>query len=263
MAVDCSTRRTGPSGAGAKNAPFATREDFEQQMAGGLIKARQTSDAALEKNGTTHAPAWGAAQAPDEHGSSIPWNRYFAALRRYKWLMLAVIVAGTALGVAATRLSKPVYEVQATIWISQAEPRYGRDETGPIQAEELVNPGAWIELFKSFAVLDSVVTKMSLYRSVEDPRDSVAFAGFALGDRFRPGSYSLTSDAARQQYVLATKDGVEIERSAPPWGIPSDVARAFAGCRRGNYRAETARSLSRSSTRATSRSPSRSKSLPC
>jgi capsular exopolysaccharide synthesis family protein len=181
-------------------------------MAGGLIKARQSSDAALEKSSAASPPAW-SYSPPDEPGSGIPWSRYFAAVRRYKWLMLAVIVAGTALGVAATRLSKPVYEVQATIWISEAEPRYGREERGPIRADELVNPGAWIELFKSFAVLDSVVTKMALYRALENASDSIAFADFALGERFRPGSYTLTAEPSRGQYVLAINDGVEIERA--------------------------------------------------
>lgn len=125
--------------------------------------------------------------------------------------MLAIIVAGTALGVVATRFTSPLYDVQATIWISQPETRQANDR-GPIEAEELLNPTAWIELFKSFAVVDSVVTKLGLYRALETPGDSVAFAGFALAERFRPGSYRLTADASRKQYTLSTRDGVEIDR---------------------------------------------------
>src|SRR5687767_9918672 len=183
-------------------------------MTGGLIKARKSADAALEQSTAVSPPAWSYAPQRDQRGEGgVPWSRYIAALRRYKWVILAVIVIGTALGVAATRLLKPIYEVHATIWISDAETRYGRsEERGPIRADELVNPTAWIELFKSFAVLDSVVTKMSLFKVLDDPRDSGAFTGFELGERFRPGSYALTADASGQRYVLATEDGLEIER---------------------------------------------------
>lgn len=182
-------------------------------MAGNLTKARAPAEATLENSSSLPTPPWSFSPPPDESTSSVPWARYIAALRRYTWLMLAIIVAGTALGVVATRFMKPVYEVQATIWVSQPEPRT-REDRGPIRSEELVNPTAWIELFKSFAVVDSVVTKMALYRTLENASDSVAFAGFALAKRFRPGTYSLTVDSSPRQYVLTTDDGLEIERSA-------------------------------------------------
>jgi succinoglycan biosynthesis transport protein ExoP len=182
-------------------------------MAGGLIKARVPAEAALEERRVAPTPEWSFSAPPHEPPSRVPWARYIAAVRRYKWLMLAIIIAGTALGVVATRFMSSAYEVQATIWISQPEPRQ-RDDRGPIRSEELLNPTAWIELFKSFAVVDSVVTKMALYRALENPSDSVAFAGFALGDHFRPGTYTLTVEPSRRQYVLTTDDGVEIERSA-------------------------------------------------
>src|SRR5919108_3838145 len=182
-------------------------------MAGSLIKARAPAEAALEETRSHPSPAWSFSPPPDESAGRIPWARYIAALRRYKWLMLLVIVGGTALGVAATRFMSPVYEVQATIWVSQPEARQ-RADRGPIRSEELVNPTAWIELFKSFAVVDSVVTKMHLYRTLEDPADSVAFAGFALDKRFQPGAYRLTVDSSRRQYVLSTDNGTEIERAA-------------------------------------------------
>lgn len=182
-------------------------------MAGGLIKARAPADAALDQDGAVPAQAWGFSPPPNESVRTVPWARYIAALRRYKWLMLAIIVIGTALGVVATRFMSPVYEVQATIWISQPEASL-RSDRGPIEGEELVNPTAWIELFKSFAVVDSVVTKMALHRTLETASESQALKGFALGKDFRPGAYRLTVDESRRQYVLTADDGVEIERSA-------------------------------------------------
>src|SRR3712207_5054074 len=49
-------------------------------------------------------------------------QRVLSALRRYKWLILAITVMGTAAGLAAVRLLKPEYEVRATIWITSETP---------------------------------------------------------------------------------------------------------------------------------------------
>lgn len=179
-------------------------------MAGSLIKARAPGEATLEQE-RVNTPAWSFSPPPYESPSGVPWARYLAALRRYKWLILAIVVAGTALGVVGTRFLSPLYEVQAMIWISQPEPRQ-RDDRGPIRSEELLNPTAWLELFKSFAVVDSVVTKLALYRTLENDADSAAFKGFALAEHFRPGTYSLTVAAPRGQYVLTASDRGEIER---------------------------------------------------
>src|SRR5213594_2581162 len=73
-------------------------------------------------------------------------------LYRYKWLILVVTAAGTAAGILATRLLKPAYEVQGTIWIS------GQSSTvpnaGPIRGGELMTSNSWPDLLRSYAVLD-------------------------------------------------------------------------------------------------------------
>ena len=190
---------------------IGTQRDLELHVAGSIVKSSAPADAALERKGKVPFPAWnGSPRVADEDGG-FPWARYIAALRRYKWSMLAIVIAGTALGVAATRLLEPVYEVQGTIWISAEEgPR--REERGPIRAEELLNSTAWIELFSSFAVVDAVVRKMSLYLAPASEADAGAFAGFAVAERFAPGEYTLTLDEPPQHYLLRTADGLEIER---------------------------------------------------
>ena len=180
-------------------------------MSTSIIKAPAPADAALDGRRRTPQPAWSAAPPPGETSGGLPWARYFSALKRHKWLMLAIIVAGTAVGIAATRLLNPVYDVQATIWISTPEAPQ-REVRGPIRAEELVNPTAWIELFKSFAVVDAVVKRMSLHVALENWSDSLAFAAFTIDDRFAPGHYALTVDPSQRSYVLASDEGVEIER---------------------------------------------------
>ena len=71
----------------------------------------------------------------DEGG--IQWGRYIAALKRYKWLMLAVIAVGTALGYTATRYLKPEYLASATVWIELPA-----NERGAVQAGPVVEPCA-------------------------------------------------------------------------------------------------------------------------
>ena len=59
----------------------------------------------------------GAAASVDEPG--ISWMRYFSALKRYKWLILLVALAGTGIGYGVTRFMTPAYQTQGTVWISE------------------------------------------------------------------------------------------------------------------------------------------------
>src|SRR5213592_574419 len=56
-------------------------------------------------------------------------ERLVAALKRYKWLCLAVVCVGGAAGGVAARLIEPQFDVQGTIWI-EAESRAGRSAVG-------------------------------------------------------------------------------------------------------------------------------------
>src|SRR5690242_21948909 len=67
-------------------------------------------------------------------GDSPQLSRYFAALRRYKWLLLTVLGIGSAASVSATRFVRPQYEVHATIWLAAETPQ-GRT-AGPFRAGE-------------------------------------------------------------------------------------------------------------------------------
>src|SRR5574340_134434 len=79
-------------------------------------------------------PSWGAGAESEDAG--IPWGRYLAALRRYKWMILVVAVLGTLLGIGITRFMAPEYQVTGTIWISQTDPR--PTNTGPVRGDELL-----------------------------------------------------------------------------------------------------------------------------
>src|SRR5688500_10877282 len=158
--------------------------------------------------------------AGSDEGKGIPWARYVAAFKRFKWLIVAVTVAGSGLGFGATNLLRPTYEVDATIWISR-ETNQSRN-LGPIRSAELLNNLSWPELAASFAILDKVAVKERLYLVPAQPEDAPLFSSFALSDQFRPGDYRLAIDDSGRQYSLSTPQGATIEtgKVGDPVGAP-------------------------------------------
>jgi capsular exopolysaccharide synthesis family protein len=151
----------------------------------------------------------GAAVSEDAGGSQIA--RYIAALKRYKWLILVIMVAGTAAGVGATKLIVPAYETHATMIITIETEGQGR--SGPIRAGGLMNSTAWPELLRSFAILDRVALKVPLYVRPREMKDTVLFASMTPSDQLRPGQYSLhVMDGGR--YELRIAGGASIESGA-------------------------------------------------
>ncbi|HEX2188624.1 MAG TPA: polysaccharide biosynthesis tyrosine autokinase [Longimicrobiaceae bacterium] len=155
-----------------------------------------------------------------------PLRRYFTALARYKWIVLGVVAVGTAAGAYATRFVQPEYKAEATIWIQQ-EAR-GADARGPIRASGLLAANAWVELLRSYTVLDHVVRQERLYLQPGSPADSAAFSGFALRERFRPGEYRLSVDKSGNRIRLATRDGLTVQEAAVGDSLGADVGFSWA-----------------------------------
>ena len=80
-----------------------------------------------------------------EAPEGVNWARILAALRRYKWLALAIVVFGSVAGVLSTRFLTPQYQVGATIYITDQA-----GANGPIRGGALLQESGWIELFRSF-----------------------------------------------------------------------------------------------------------------
>ncbi len=154
----------------------------------------------------------GAPAGTGDDGKGVPWARYISAFKRYKWLVLLVTLLGTGAGFVATRVLRPSYEVDATIWISR-ETMEGRD-AGPIRSAELLNNLSWPELATSFAILDKVARKERLYLLPASVSDSAFFSSFSIAEQFRPGDYRLEVDDAGKHYALATPQGEIIETAA-------------------------------------------------
>ena len=146
-----------------------------------------------------------------EHAPSLaalpsqPFERARGAIRRYKWLMVAVVLLAVGGGFAATRFVKPLYDVSATILI-QSETPMSRNG-GAFKAEELLSSGAWVDLLKSPRVADAVVKNLGLYVRPDNPGDSTAMRGFAIAERFAKGRYELGVDRDRKTWRLRLAAG--------------------------------------------------------
>ena len=156
-----------------------------------------------------YLPTWSQQAPQDEPG--ISWSRYLSALKRYKWLILIVALAGTGIGFGVTQFMAPAYQTTGKIWISEDGGRTGSGPQGPIQGQALVTPGAWADLLKSSAIMDNVVRKLSLYLWPLSAKDSAVFAGFQPRAGLRAGTYALATDATNAHYTLSLKDGKVVE----------------------------------------------------
>lgn len=140
----------------------------------------------------------------------VPWGRYLDVLKRNTLLILILAAVGSALGLIAVRRIKPVYDAQATIWINSGTGSNAQ-QVGPIRAQQLLPQTSWVELLRSFAIVEPVVRELKLNIGSKDPKDSSALRNFELQNEFQPGSYVLLVDQARG-YSLSTAKGVLIER---------------------------------------------------
>ena len=156
-------------------------------------------------------PSTWAPEPPEESAEgTAPVARILGAILRYKWLTAGLMVLGAILGVVATHFVEPTYEARAKIWIMSANPT--KEPTGPIRAEELLPTTSWVELFQSFAIMDSVVAKRGLAATPEDPKDRPAFLRFSVAERPVVGDYRLAVDAKGRHFTLSRKtDGAVVD----------------------------------------------------
>ncbi len=141
-----------------------------------------------------------------------PLERPIAALRRYKFLIVGVVLAAAAAGVVATKLVTPQYEVQTTIWIESQTPMQAN--AGPIRSAELLSAPAWVELLKSYRIADAVVRKLSLYLKPDKPTDLPLFAGFGIADRVLFGNFEIVIDRAQKRWTLTNQQASFTESGA-------------------------------------------------
>lgn len=154
-----------------------------------------------------------ALEAGQEEEGHLDFRRYFSAVLRLKWLVLGLALLGLAAGVGASRVIKPSYEVQATIQIDAVTRR--SEQTGPIRNVSLLEARGWIDLMRSFLVLDEVVRRRRLFISPANTADAALFNEFSLSTPFRPGSYQLVvAGSGSQGSLLSATTGEVLETFA-------------------------------------------------
>jgi len=179
-----------------------------------LERRHSDEDASIDRGRSRNDP-WVSDYAGTED-ESVSWDRYLAAVRRYKWLVIASVVAGVMAAVYAYRSIEPEYVAQGTIWVTNE----GRDEgdQGPIRQADLLQSSAWINLMLTDQVLEPVARDQRLYLSYADGTAHY-FEDFSLardgrgGNAVIAGRYRLTATPDGSHVVLSDADGREIERA--------------------------------------------------
>lgn len=170
-----------------------------------------------------HAPGREAIHYDDfeQPDAGVDLRRYLLAVVRYKWLLVAALIVGSAGAALAWKLVQPTYLAEGSLWI-EVERRQTTGDVAPIRASGLLEGNAWIEVLRSYQVLDSVVIEQGLY--VQAPEEYAApFRSLELAERFAPGEYQLEVGEDGASFTLAVKDGTAVQRGTLGEPIGQDL----------------------------------------
>ncbi len=197
-------------------------------MKNSIVPASPFRDAPHALSGPTDiAPLDLAPQAQfeeDDRGAgAAKLRRYWTAIKRFKWLIIVLAAIGTIAGVVATRYIDPIYEARGALWIADVGTSGG---SGAYRPPELLPNGSWVQLMRSFAVVDKVVSRERLWVKGSTWKDSLSLAGIEPTPRTVAGDYTLRTDSVKGTYTLAEKQRgiVENGRLGDSVGRPVGLA---------------------------------------
>jgi capsular exopolysaccharide synthesis family protein len=148
---------------------------------------------------------WG--PPPPPAATAPAYQRYLAAINRFKWLVLGMVLLGLLGGYLATRYIRPEYDVQGKITL--------RDPSAEIIGNSRQRSNeSYLQVFRAYIITDSVAKKLRLYLDPKRDADSVYFRDFSLAPQFFYGTYELTIDSKKEKYRLrrtARGDSREVE----------------------------------------------------
>jgi capsular exopolysaccharide synthesis family protein len=151
---------------------------------------------------TGHAPP---APPPDRGEDGINLGRYVSALKRYKWLMLLVVLLVSAIGAVVAKFIPPSFKADSTIWVDAG----GGGKSGPLQSQDLFNQKGYADLLRTDAVFLPLIHQMKLFVEPRRERDTLAFRTFDVGERFQTGKFFLELDPAKTHWSLV-RSGNEV-----------------------------------------------------
>jgi len=135
-----------------------------------------------------------------DDSDGVPWGRYIDALKRHLILIVLITAVGSAAGFVLSNRVDPMFDVQSKIWINS--PNAAQQANAPIQAQALLPTNSWVDLMRTFSILDPVVLKLKLHVWYRRPADSTLFKDFNQRNQFMTGGYLLTVDSSGRTYQL-------------------------------------------------------------
>jgi capsular exopolysaccharide synthesis family protein len=153
-------------------------------------------------------PAWPQQNGGQAAEPEIDWRRWGWLLWRRKWWIIAGTLLGTALAIVSARGHEPVYQARAMVWVEAPE------SNGPIEITDVFSTSGWIDLLRSYAVLDATVHDLKLYLSPAQGGDWDLFENFELTDNTASGLYQLVV-RLDNTYALLDAEGRQIQVAGP------------------------------------------------
>lgn len=149
----------------------------------------------------------------EETGGGL--KRYLSTILRYKWVVVGVTLAGTVLGVLASRQATLQYKTYVTLWFESA----GDPNRGPIQNQALMENAGMTQLVRTPTVLDSVVLAERLYIWYKT-KDGDVLDNFRVNGQYLHGTYTLEVDEKGENVELRAKGNriVEQAKAGAPLG---------------------------------------------
>ena len=154
----------------------------------------------------------------DDERGGIDIRRYLLVFFRYKWLLVLALLVGGGGAYLAWTLAPVSYTAEGNLWIEVDSRTQSAGDVTPIRTSGLLDSSAWIELLRTFSVLDTVAIQERLFL-VAPSEFAPAFQRFDLAPQFRPGRYRLTVGSTGEDFVLTTRpEGALVEQGS--FGIP-------------------------------------------
>ena len=161
----------------------------------------------------------------DADDDSIDIKALLKLLNKYKWLLLAFALLGTAVAVVRTLTSTPLYRASATVQIDRPPGRivaFQGDRMSEEYEDYMALP-TQIELLRSRALAERVVDELGLDTSVRGPVPELG----VLGSAQAPASAPLPG---AQPMVRPDAAASQPAQGGPWWGFLSDLmSRTRAG----------------------------------
>lgn len=181
-----------------------TGSETQIEPSGGDVLPSPRDTAAPTAPGSNGWPAgtrpWSSQDLEAEEGTEggLDLGRYLAAVNRFKWLILAITIVGISGGVFATRFLPSVFRAAGTLWVEKVD----ENGSGPIRSGQLLDTYSWVQLLRSFELLEQVVRERRLFLLTESEAQRQQLSALRLTGGFIAGRYQFIVDEGGSGFTL-------------------------------------------------------------